>query len=242
MKFSKNIWKVSLFVFWVFSSANPIKSQHNIADLVITDVAVSNDSLTYLQGFSVNATLINSGTAPADFFINGLYISPSSSLEDSVELMRVSSTRSLNPNQSKTITFEEVFIPDSIPAGVNYLMVVANIDEDVYEDNMNNNISYAVQIELQKNFVGTSMQTEPHGFRLFPNPAADLVHLEIDGAVHADEGPLSVYLFAASGRMVYQDVITESNHIINVTILPPGTYFFLLKSSESTWTDQIQVH
>lgn len=85
------------------------------------------------------------------------------------------------------------------------------------------------------------MSTDKHellGVTLYPNPATDLVNVELDQT----DGPVAVHVFDLQGRKVidYKNEKTgQSAHRLDVSSLPAGVYFVKIQSSQKTTTKKL---
>lgn len=60
--------------------------------------------------------------------------------------------------------------------------------------------------------------------RLYPNPATD--HIVID--ILEERGPYQFKLIAIDGRIVINEEIRRNNHIINISPIPSGVYYYMI--------------
>jgi len=122
------------------------------ADLRVTDISLSNDNPKEGERVKVTATIFNGGYAATDnSFLVGFYVN--NMFKDYVRV-----TESINPGESKDVTFEWLNI-----AGNHMITVVANdmgrlVDEADFD---NNQLSRAVNTENA--FFPNLKVTELHG-------------------------------------------------------------------------------
>jgi hypothetical protein len=72
-------------------------------------------------------------------------------------------------------------------------------------------------------------------FRLYPNPAKGTVNISIPGEYHSS----SIQLFDATGRMLISEKMTGSQHALNTSYLPDGTYLLQVNNSNKTFTRKL---
>jgi hypothetical protein len=68
-------------------------------------------------------------------------------------------------------------------------------------------------------------EPKPHGIKLFPNPAGDVIHVERKGSV-----AIELKIFNGTGLIILEKILTESNREINISHLPAGIYIVSLSS------------
>ncbi len=74
--------------------------------------------------------------------------------------------------------------------------------------------------------------------QLYPNPASDLLNLELGGL----EGRVEYQLTDLNGRVVMNNVITSDRSMINVNTLSNGVYALTLRTNDSVWSTRVVVN
>jgi hypothetical protein len=80
---------------------------------------------------------------------------------------------------------------------------------------------------------GTAIgQTPLSDFKVFPNPASDLLFFDFEF-----NGKAKAYLINALGVVVLETTLnaTENRHQMNVAALPPGFYLLRLSNEKGLW-------
>jgi uncharacterized protein (TIGR02145 family) len=72
-------------------------------------------------------------------------------------------------------------------------------------------------------------EPEPHGIKIFPNPARDLIQVEMKG-----NSAMELKIFNGTGEVVLEKILTENNREIDVRHLPSGIYIVSLSSDAGT--------
>lgn len=85
------------------------------------------------------------------------------------------------------------------------------------------------------------MSTDHHeilGVSLYPNPATDVINLELDQI----DGPMAVQIYDLNGRKVIDyknDKSNQSSYSLDVSTLESGVYFVKIQSSQKTATKKL---
>lgn len=66
--------------------------------------------------------------------------------------------------------------------------------------------------------------------RLYPNPTRDFLNIDYD---HADFRQLSYLIFAESGELIRKGSLSEPRENIDLSVLTPATYIFILFEESS---------
>ena len=109
----------------------------------------------------------------------------------------------------------------SIPSGVTFTYVVKSTDVPNFHINWNvpvyGNQSFLVNVNSIT--TGIADNTNKVQFNAFPNPVKDLLTLKSPNAL----GTIKVYSIA--GKLVFTEIVKESETIIDVSAFSPGMYF-----------------
>ncbi len=90
--------------------------------------------------------------------------------------------------------------------------------------------TYQQTITVEDASTGTHLPGEPFGLKVYPNPAADLVNVEIYR--HA-AGPVALTLTDATGRMVLNSgEQSTAGFILRTGSLAPGVYYLRISTGE----------
>ena len=72
------------------------------------------------------------------------------------------------------------------------------------------------------------------GIRIYPNPANDLLTVEMDKS-----GWGSIEITSLNGQLLYSTVMKGTSQRINLTSLQKGVYFITVRSRDHVWTEKI---
>jgi len=78
----------------------------------------------------------------------------------------------------------------------------------------------------------TSVQEQPAKktlFNLYPNPASDIVTLNIDNTINAD---FTLNIYNVTGELVSSETLRQNQQQINISDLSNGIYMVEIKSKE----------
>ncbi len=150
----------------------------------------------------------------------------------------------LDPGQSETLTLTLFTLIDNAPI-TNFVQILTSskadpdstpgndIDQSPDEDDEAAiTISPAMSIQSES---GSYRQesTTPIESTLYPNPASDVVTVELDGMA---EGDLSMYLYDSQGRALrsWDKAMSQGFNVVELSIteLPSGLYFLFIPQSD----------
>ncbi|MCO6493961.1 MAG: T9SS type A sorting domain-containing protein, partial [Phaeodactylibacter sp.] len=97
----------------------------------------------------------------------------------------------------------------------------------------------AVNINILVNAEDRPVKPAP-AFRLFPNPATEVLHLEFDGF---PAGRTWLSIRSSAGQLIQQESLRlsegEVRHRINLAGWPPGVYFVSVLAGESVQSGRL---
>jgi hypothetical protein len=106
-----------------------------------------------------------------------------------------------------------------------------------YQESVTGNLSQGVQHAYEVYTVGVVATTLHISLRVYPNPTTDYLTLEIPEFAEQD---LTVQLFDASGKLVWEEPVQSSHTVFDLTGLPASTFiFYVMEKNERIQTFKI---
>lgn len=93
-----------------------------------------------------------------------------------------------------------------------------------FENNFTNGDVYGKFISLTTGVSDIQFQNK---ILLYPNPASEIISLEIDSSINAD---LKLYIYNVIGNLVKSEILKQNNQQINIGDLSNGVYMVVIKS------------
>lgn len=78
---------------------------------------------------------------------------------------------------------------------------------------------------FDKNTVGITDVLQQQGIKVYPNPATNVLHIDVQDAAHA-------YIYNTNGQQVQETEIIKGDNIISTSSLPAGMYFVKLSGGK----------
>jgi hypothetical protein len=118
-----------------------------------------------------------------------------------------------------------------------YSVMAEDIDNDGDKDVISVNVGD--KISWYKNLTNYSSVNQNSSFqiRAYPNPAGDILKIELLGTNNFDNAILTI--FDISGKQVYKESHSNTQHQINTSNLKKGMYFIRIQTSGNVYTEKI---
>lgn len=204
------------------------KNTATVVAIVVKDGATTITNNKYIAGKKYTITITGSNTTKTKF---GYQFSATKGAASVGTISNV-------PSGSKTATASGISVAEQSgpitaasglsvsfdwtapPAGSGTVTLSASVNAVDGTGSTNNDAFNNTQVTLNENTTGIPYASVENSFRLYPNPATDVLNLQLNVP-----GNTSVLIYNNNGQKIKDVVITEQQTAIQIAELPQGLYY-----------------